>query len=437
MATKKHTQNSLRLLKVKSNPDGTAERKRIAIGGGLLLEVSSNGAKTWRLRYRLDDKPKMLWVGTFGSENDQDRNIYTLAGAVAKAEELKNQIKKGIDPKREQEKIKEQAKQERQNTFETIGIEWLEVWKKERNGKAESTIQRTERLLFDWLCTGVGSYPITDLSAPIVGRALLARAESLNAQNNESLSYYPTIEKAVGVAKAVFEHALICEYIEPHQNPSPYLLKFIERQPKKTLTAYKEKSHPAITKPDEFSVFLKVLWHDATTRRSAVVSAALRLSCYLFVRQGELRFMRWDELDVEARQIAIPENKEGKKTDSAFIVPLADQALEIIQSLRPLTGHTPYIFTCQKNTPLSENTISKIFRIDLGYRDRQDPHGLRASARTMLDERLGYPPQVIEVQLDHAPKETHGKAYNRTKYLSQRREMMQAWADYVDHLVAN
>ena len=154
MATKKHTQNSLRLLKVKSNPDGTAERKRVAIGGGLLLEISSNGTKTWRLRYRLDDKPKMLWVGTFGADNDQERNIYTLAGAVAKAEELKNQIKKGVDPKREQEKIKEQAQQERELTFSVVAGEWLEVWRRERGGKAKSTIERNERL-FKWLVASV------------------------------------------------------------------------------------------------------------------------------------------------------------------------------------------------------------------------------------------------------------------------------------------
>ena len=82
---------------------------------------------------------------------------------------------------------------------------------------------------------------------------------------------------------------------------------------------------------------------------------------------------------------------------------------------------------------MSENTINAAL-IRLGYKDKHTAHGFRATARTILAEVLNYPIEVIEMQLAHAVKDANGRAYNRTTYLEQRREMMQAWADYLDAL---
>ena len=84
--------------------------------------------------------------------------------------------------------------------------------------------------------------------------------------------------------------------------------------------------------------------------------------------------------------------------------------------------------------PMSENTIRAAL-MAMGFpKEEQTAHGFRASARTMLAERLNFDPLVIEAQLAHAVPDSLGQAYNRTKYLEQRRVMMQEWADYLDGL---
>ena len=86
---------------------------------------------------------------------------------------------------------------------------------------------------------------------------------------------------------------------------------------------------------------------------------------------------------------------------------------------------------------MSENTINAALR-RLGYTSEQMcGHGFRAMARTILDEVLDYPIEVIEMQLAHAVKDANGRAYNRTKYIKQRHEMMQHWSDYLDSLQAD
>ena len=86
---------------------------------------------------------------------------------------------------------------------------------------------------------------------------------------------------------------------------------------------------------------------------------------------------------------------------------------------------------------MSENAVNVALRA-LGFdRDTVTGHGFRATARTILDEHLRYRVEVIEMQLAHAVRDPLGRAYNRTKYLEERKDMMQAWADYLDKLKAD
>ena len=130
----------------------------------------------------------------------------------------------------------------------------------------------------------------------------------------------------------------------------------------------------------------------------------------------------------------IPEIK--MKNRKCHIVPLPKQAMDILRNMQPITGHGQYVFPSARglSRPLSENAVRTALRI-LGYsNDDQTPHGFRATARTLLDEKLGYRLEVIEMQLAHEVKDVNGTAYNRTKFLQERIEMMQGWADYLDTL---
>ena len=168
---------------------------------------------------------------------------------------------------------------------------------------------------------------------------------------------------------------------------------------------------------------------------SPAVAAAIKLLPLLFCRPGELRIMRWEQIDMEAAEWRYTTSK----TSTEHLVPLSRQAVAILRDLYPLTGHLPagWVFIGGRTPlkPMSDVAINAAYRrMGIDTRDELTGHGWRAVARTFLHERLGYEPAVIEHQLAHAVPDTLGRAYNRTKFIEERRRMMQAWADYMDKL---
>jgi integrase len=166
-----------------------------------------------------------------------------------------------------------------------------------------------------------------------------------------------------------------------------------------------------------------------------VVGAALRLLPLLFVRPGELRTMRWEQIDFEAKEWRYTTSK----TKTEHLVPLSKQALAILEDLRPLTGHLPggWVFPGGRSpkNAMSDAAINAAYRrLGIDTRNELTGHGWRACARTLLHEQLGYVPEIIEHQLAHAVPDALGRAYNRTRFIEQRKKMMQAWADYLDRL---
>jgi integrase len=162
---------------------------------------------------------------------------------------------------------------------------------------------------------------------------------------------------------------------------------------------------------------------------------ALKLAPLVFVRPGELRQAEWSEIGLDAVEWRIPARK--MKMREPHFVPLSRQAAEILRELRPLTGSGQYVFPSIRTgqRPMSENTINGALR-RLGYgNDEMTGHGFRAMASTCLNEQ-GWHPDVIELQLAHAERNKVRAAYNRATRLTERRKMMQAWADYLDTLRA-
>ncbi len=167
-----------------------------------------------------------------------------------------------------------------------------------------------------------------------------------------------------------------------------------------------------------------------------VTKCALSLAPLVFVRPSELRHAEWSEIDLDKAEWMIPAEK--MKMRQPHLVPLSKQAMALLQELYPLTGTRKYLFpsllTSQR--PMSDNTINSALK-RLGYDSTEiTGHGFRAMARTLLDEVLGFRPDVIEHQLAHAVKDPLGRAYNRTSHLELRREMMQKWADYLGTLAS-
>jgi integrase len=187
----------------------------------------------------------------------------------------------------------------------------------------------------------------------------------------------------------------------------------------------------AITDPAEVGALLRAI---DVYKGTPEVRAALQLAPLTFVRPGELRNAEWIEIDLDAAEWNIPAAK--MKMRQPHLVPLSKQAVTILGDLKAITGRSRYAFPSARSQqrPMSDVAVLAALR-RMGYStEEMTGHGFRATARTILDEILGFRPDVIEHQLAHAVKDPNGRAYNRTSHLPERRKMMQAWADYLDAL---
>lgn len=165
---------------------------------------------------------------------------------------------------------------------------------------------------------------------------------------------------------------------------------------------------------------------------TGIVRAALAFSALTFCRPGEIRHAEWAEVDLDKEMWTIPAGK--MKTRIEHRVPLSRQAIAVLRSIQPLTGTGRYVFPGPRNgRPLSENGVNMAIR-SMGYaRDQMTAHGFRAMASTLLNEH-GHRPDVIEAQLAHKGADKIRAVYNRAQYMEDRRQLMQAWADYLDAL---
>jgi integrase len=166
---------------------------------------------------------------------------------------------------------------------------------------------------------------------------------------------------------------------------------------------------------------------------AASVRCALQLMALTFCRSAEIRHAEWSEFDFTDKLWRIPGEKMKMSRD--HIVPLSEQAIAVINFMRLFSDHARYVFINQRHhaKPLGTGSMTNALRI-MGYgRDEMTAHSFRSMASTLLNEQ-GYPPDVIERQLAHAPSDQVRAAYNRAEYLPERRKMMDDWANYLDTL---
>jgi integrase len=369
-------------------------------GGGLYLLVTPSGGRLWYLKYRFEGKEKKLAIGPYPEISLEDARL--------KKAEARKQIVVGIDPGAVR-KAQKQAKTDERETFELVAREWhtkfTPTW---TPGHASTIMARLQRDLFPW----VGARPINEIRAPEL-LTVLRRVENRGALE--------TAHRIRTIAGQVFRYALATGRAE--RDPSGDL--------KGALPQPGENHHAAITDPKEVAPLLRAI---DVYQGHFVVKCALRLAPLFFVRPGELRNAEWTEIDLEEGVWNIPAHK--MKMKQAHLVPLCDQAVEILRELKQLTGTSKYVFPSGISfaRPMSNNAILAALR-RMGYdKDTMTGHGFRAMARTILDEVLKVRPEYIEHQLAHSVKDPLGRAYNRTSYLPERQEMMQLWADYLDGL---
>ncbi|MBT7950017.1 MAG: site-specific integrase, partial [Gammaproteobacteria bacterium] len=160
---------------------------------------------------------------------------------------------------------------------------------------------------------------------------------------------------------------------------------------------------------------------------------ALRFLLLTFVRPGELRGARWEEIDLDAKEWRIPAKRMKMKTE--HIVPLSKQAISVLEELQSITGQYELIFPGERSRhrPMSENTLLfALYR--MGYKNRATPHGFRATASSILNEQ-NFNRDAIERQLSHQERNQVRGAYtHHAEYLKERKKIMQWWADYLEDM---
>ncbi len=388
---------------------------RLNDGDGLYLLVKPNGARWWRLDYSFGGRRKTLSIGVYPDTG--------LKAARDKAEKARQLVAAGTDPsdvrkadKAQQAKTLEADRRIANglpavDSFEEVAQEWLAkfmpTWVPSHGDRIKN---RLDADIFPWL----GNRPIAEIKAPEL-LACLRRIENRGALE--------TAHRALQNCGQVFRYAIATGRAD--FDISGFL--------KGALPPYQPKVRAAITDPKKVAELLRSIDSYSGT---LPVKCAFRLAPLVFLRPGELRQAEWSEFDLARAEWNIPAGR--MKMREPHLVPLSNQALAILEEIRPLTGHGRYVFPGARSNgrPMSDNAILSALR-RMGFaKEEMSGHGFRAMARTILDEVLGVRPDYIEHQLAHAVKDPNGRSYNRTAYLIERRKMMQLWADYLDKIKA-
>ena len=389
-------------IKIKNAKPYNEKDYKLADERSLFLLVKKNGSKLWRFYYRYESKQKTLSMGQYPD--------VSLAEARAMRDKARKLLTEGVDPSAAKKSIKTGRLNQLEHSFESVTREWhLSYMKNKAASHADKVIRRFEIYVFPY----IGKKPIVDIK-PMEILEVIKRIEKLNILE--------TAHRTLQTIGQVCRYAVRTGRIE--RSPATDL--------QGALPARTPKHFAAFTDPKEVSKFLVSL--DALSG-GITVQTAVRLAPLLFCRPSELRKMRWDELDLENAKWEYFVGKVKKN----HLVPLSLQAVSLLNELKPISGHLPYVFKGGRDPqrPMSESAVNAALK-RLGYDTQTEitGHGFRAMARTMLHERLDMDPHYIEHQLSHAVPDALGTAYNRTKFISQRVEMMQIWADYLDELKA-
>lgn len=380
--------------------------RKLNDGDGLYLFIHDDGAKYWRLRYRFDEKEKLLSVGVFPD--------ISLADARKRADELRKQIANGQDPSVNRQKAKAEKKVSNANTFEVVAREWfgkqVATW-------APSHTRDVKRRLEKDLFPSLGKRPIGEITAP----ELLAAVRKIEARGATDLAH-----RVLGVAGQVFRYGVA----------TGRCVSDVSRDLRGALTPHQKTNQAAVEEKGLPDLMRAVAAYDKEPiNGDTQTRLALQLIALTFVRTNELIGATWDEIDMKAAMWVIPgaRMKGGKD----HLVPLAKQPLAILKELKTLAGDSEYVLPGRNsNKPLSNNTILfALYR--LGYKGKMTGHGFRAVASTWLNESGKFEADWVEAQLAHTPSNEVRSAYNRAKYLPARTKMMAAWANHIDTITGN
>lgn len=373
---------------------------RLADGLGMYLEVTAAGGKYWRLKYRHASKEKRLALGVFPD--------VSLAEARKRRDQARDALAAGDDPSQLRRDAKLAKAIGEATTFEAVARQWWAHWKGPRNQRhVDYVIHRLEVDAFPML----GPKPVASVTAP----QLLAMAKAIEARGALDMA-----KRVLQTCGQIMRYAVAHGLIE--RNPAA------DVRPSDALKSRRKENYARLDAKEIPELLRKIEAYPG----SPYTRLAMKLMACTFVRTGELIGARWEEFDLAAAEWRIP--AERMKMRTPHIVPLAPQAVEVLQALHTISGDRPLLFPGERDhaKAMSNNTILAALA-RMGYKGRMTGHGFRGVASTILHEQ-GYPHHLIELQLAHSERDQVAAAYNHATYLAERRAMMNAWADHLDKL---
>lgn len=405
-------------------------------GAGLYLKLQWVGGKRhpkghqWRFDYTrpTTKKRNTMVLGTYPG--------MSLAQAREKASELRQLVGNGADPMEQRAAATavvvaaqaEQAETARRARLELAPAGTLLGVAQDYHAGKVAKKDWSAKHAAQWIGMILRSLPSSMALLPIAE----VKAPALYTQVIEPLELAGKVATSRTVRKFLAEVFVFAELMELRTgNPAT-----VARQLMLKHTSHILGNNPAVTKPDDLRGVLASIagWDNVVTR------AALQVQVAVFQRPSATCTMRWDALDLDAATWTIEPEARTKLAKSLkgenHVVPLPRQVVELLRSLRDVTGHSEWVFLSWiTGAPITNDTLTNALRT-MGYGGVQTAHGFRATARTMIAKHLRFDKDWIEAQLAHTSSEEMGTAYDRNLWVEERGPMLQAWADYLDGLLA-
>jgi integrase len=394
-------------IQVRNTKPGAGDYK-LTDGHGLYLLVRVNGSKLWRGRYEINGKEKLMSYGVYPE--------VTITAARDMHDQTRKDLAKGLDPMQERKAREEKEREENQavaDPFRDVANQWYNWWKTGKDGRYATNVR--SRLDSDILPA------LGDLSTMAITPAHVTQM----VLNIEKRGACDVARRALQTADQIYRFAIprnLATYNPASTFKPKDILKPMVRENFKRLA------------PSEFPKLLKKIQF---YNGSPVTKLCMRLMALVFLRTSELIEGRWSEIDWKGTRWDIPKERmkgpEAKKRPHT--VPLSRQAIAVLKELWEYRKNNRWMFPGEQGAAhISNNTILHALE-KMGYKGEMTGHGFRGIASTYLHE-AGYEDDWIELQLHHVPENEVKSAYNHAKYLTQRRKMMQDWADHLDALLA-
>jgi integrase len=375
--------------------------KEIALtdGQGLLLRIKPNGNKIWIMNYThpFTKKRCNLKIGNYPT--------MPLVKAREERTRVKSLLASDIDPLSHRNELKAKGQDDYLNSLRSVAEQWFQVKKTQISPAYSDDVWRSLEL---HVLPKLGKTPITHLQAkttidtlkPLAAKGSLETVKRVCQRLNEIMTF------AVNTGFAF-------------SNPLAGIGKAFE--------APKAINLPSI-KPEQLPIFMNAL---STARIKIVTRCLIEWQLHTMVRPSEAARARWSEIDLVKRTWTIPVDKMKKSNNGDHTVPLTQQMINLLEYIKPISGHRPFVFPSDRKPSTHANSSTANMALKrMGFKNELVAHGLRSLASTTLNEQ-GFDADVIETCLAHVDSNAVRRAYNRTDYLERRGKVMQWWSDHI------